>query len=160
MRKLLVCAAMCAGLAACATPYGEMNMLMGGVKADRLGEDILRVSVQGNQYTSSDRVVDYAMRKAAEETLAAGFEWFGVVSNEDRTRTGYDVSRAPTHTTAQATGMGNMAFGSATTSGGGTTVSEYRLPGRSMIVRMGRGPRPAGAFDAADALRYLVPITS
>lgn len=56
MRKLLVCAAMCAGLAACATPYGEMNMLMGGVKADRLGEDILRVSVQGNQYTGSDRV--------------------------------------------------------------------------------------------------------
>lgn len=157
-RNWLVACAASLALVGCATGYGDMGFT-GGVRADQLSETTFRITAMGNGYTSTDRMADFALRKAAEQTLASGYEWFGVLSSEDRSSTGYSVNRSPTYTTAQVSTFGNTAYGTATTSGGGTSVSSYVKPGTSMIIELGRGPRPAGAHDAAETLRFVVPRT-
>jgi len=158
MKQMIATVGFCVLLAGCATSYGDMGFT-GGVSADRLSETTFRISARGNGYTDRDRVADFSLRKAAEATLEAGYTWFGIVSSEDRSSSGYVVNRAPTYTTAQATAYGNTAYGSSTTTGGGSTISSYVKPGETMVIQIGRGPTPPGAMDAAETLRYVVPRT-
>ncbi len=134
MRTDLSLALVALALAGCATPYQEQRWYTtGGVAAKQISSDTLLVSAKGNLYTKSDTVQQYAYRKAAEATLAAGNDWFAPSSSRDSSRTGYAGSN----------------FGST------FLASPLILPGETMTVKMGKNPRPDGAMDARDVIEHL-----
>jgi len=72
------------GLAACetATPYQPLQKgtaVSGGFTDQRLDNDHFRVTFQGNTLTSRETVETYLLYRAAELTVAQGFDWFETV---------------------------------------------------------------------------------
>ncbi|HUZ14447.1 MAG TPA: hypothetical protein VMU93_16580 [Caulobacteraceae bacterium] len=72
------------GLAACetATPYQPLsphNAVSGGFTDQRLDANHFRISFRGNDMTSRRRVETYLLYRAAELTVAQGFDWFQMV---------------------------------------------------------------------------------
>jgi hypothetical protein len=65
-------------LAGCASPYGP-NVLTGGYKDEKLGENRWRVSFNGNGYTDEDMVVKYWLNRCAELTVKSGYSYFNLV---------------------------------------------------------------------------------
>ena len=88
-KTLLALAAVAAlgGLAACqtATPYQPLRpgaVGAGGYSEVRLEQDRWRVTFQGNSLTSRETVESYLLYRAAELTLAQGFDWFETVERK------------------------------------------------------------------------------
>ncbi len=83
------------GLAACetATPYQPLQhgaSTSGGFSDQRLDADHVRVSFQGNTLTSRATVESYLLYRAAELTVAQGFDWFETVDRHtDRDKRTY-----------------------------------------------------------------------
>ena len=131
-------------LAGCATPYQDMG-LRGGVRAVQISSDIAQVTARGSTVTDADKIEQYALRKAAEATLAAGYDHFEVVSASDRSRTLQGV--------AGYAAPGLHGFPSV-----GLTMPFIR-PGETMLIRMSRGPGAEGSgatiFDARDVVNHL-----
>jgi hypothetical protein len=83
-RLILTMAAMFAlggALAACetATPYQPLHAgsnVSGGYSDTKIDADHWRVSFRGNDQTSRETVETYLLYRAAELTLAQGFDWF------------------------------------------------------------------------------------
>lgn len=132
-------------VAGCATQYKEMGAT-GGVMAARIDADTFQITARGNAFTDPDTIQRFALRKAAEETIANGYDVFEVVSARDRSRTGR-------HSSAYGTARGGyvVAWGS------GWDIIK---PGETVLIKMRRGPKPsdapAGVFDAREVLRYMV----
>ena len=149
-------------LSACSTPYQEMGLL-GGVSAQHIDAQTVIIAARGNGFTDATRIRTYTLRKAAEVAVAEGYDWFSVEGSEDRTRhSSYQTEGSyNSTTTANVYGSGDMAFGTAQTSGTympGQTV-HYIKPGTDLIVRLHRGPKPedASGFVAAEVLAYMTP---
>ncbi|HEY8004414.1 MAG TPA: hypothetical protein VIE16_09305 [Phenylobacterium sp.] len=105
-----------------------------------------RVTFQGGPGAPEAQVQDYALLRAADLTLAGGYDWFRVIERTTR-QNGYSGS-------SLSVGVGGMSFGrhSATAVGVGTGVP---LSGGAALVAnlevlMGKGPRPADP-DVYDA---------
>src|ERR1700679_1252731 len=87
MKRLLIAAAAVAalgGLAACetATPYQPLNPAAassGGYSDTKLEQDRWRVTFAGNSMTSRETVETYLLYRAAELTVAQGYDWFETV---------------------------------------------------------------------------------
>src|SRR5579872_2803016 len=78
---LVAAIALTAGLSACetATPYQPMaphTKVWGGFTDQRIEADRYRVTFQGNSVTSRKTVETYLLYRAAELTLAQGYDWF------------------------------------------------------------------------------------
>ena len=143
---MVLIGAACAALTGCATPYQDMG-LRGGVRAVQITSDIAQVTARGSTVTDADKIEQYALRKAAETTLAAGYDHFEVVSASDRSRT--------LHGVAGYAAPGLHGFPSV-----GLTMPFIR-PGETMLIRMSRGA-PADAsgatvFDAREVVDHLGP---
>jgi hypothetical protein len=131
-RRLTMIALLAAALGACATPYKEQGF-GGGVSATRLDERTLRISARGNSFTDEATVSEYAMIKAAEETLRAGYGHFQIMDGAG---------------TARFTPMVMK----------GTFIPMWK-PGVAMMVRMYPGPKqsdaPEGVYDAHEVMTYI-----
>lgn len=82
--KPLLIAIALLGLAGCmtATPYQPDvagQRASGGYSERRIGDDRFQVSFSGNSLTSRDRVEGYLLYRAAELTVAYGYDWFLIV---------------------------------------------------------------------------------
>lgn len=149
MRKLgpiLAAVAVAGALAGCATPYQEMGFL-GGVEGVRITGDTAQITARGNAYTPPEIIQRYALRKAAELTVNAGYDLFEIQGEQNQTRVG-------STSTGYATGDWNSAFGVSTT----TPIIK---PGQTLMIRMSKGAlpetRPAGLYDAHEVLAFLGP---
>ena len=87
--------ALAAGLSACATatPY-QPNVpgaaVSGGYSDYRLDSNKFRVTFAGNTLTSRDTVERYLLYRAAELTLAQGYDWFELAARDtDKTTRTY-----------------------------------------------------------------------
>ena len=97
MRKLVIAGllAITAGLAGCttATPYQpdlRGSQVSGGFSETRVTNDRFRVQFRGNTLTSRDTVERYLLSRAAELTLAQGYDWFEIDDRRtDRTQRTY-----------------------------------------------------------------------
>lgn len=156
--KRAVLGALAVMLVGCATQYGDMGFA-GGVRADQMSANTYRIVSRGNGYTDSTATADFAMRKAAETTIASGNTWFIVMGREDQTGVSTSVSTTPTTTYGTATAYGNTATYTGTTYGGSTSIETVVKPGEDMMIRVGSGQRPETAYDAAETLTYVVPRT-
>jgi hypothetical protein len=162
-RLTLVIAALLAG---CATPY-QARGLTGGFSDTRLDANTFRVEFLGNAYTARERVETYLLRRAAEVTLAHGFDYFVLLTAG--TERNVSVVNMPGTYTATTTGsayaIGSTAYGSATTTGtylpgASIPVSHY---GATAIVKAFSGEKPrdlASAFDAREILQYVASVPS
>ncbi|MGN6517124.1 MAG: CC0125/CC1285 family lipoprotein [Rhizomicrobium sp.] len=150
------------GLAACSTPYQEMGLL-GGVSATRIDDNTIQISGKGNAYTSAATIQQYVLLKAADETLADGYDFFVLVSASDASRSGafYVPGQTTSYTTGSASIMGNNVYGQATTHTYATPGSAFIFikPGEDAVIKMYRGVKPADAppnvYDAYQVEQYL-----
>lgn len=85
-----------AALGACATstpyqPYRAESAggIHGGYSEQQLGNNRFRVRFHGNELTSRERVETYLLYRAAELTLANGYDWFSIAERH----TEHDVER-------------------------------------------------------------------
>ena len=131
-------------LCACSTPYQEMGLL-GGVSATQIDSNTISVTAQGNGYTSNATIKNYALLKAADETLAHGFDYFAIGDQSDESQ------------------HGAMSFSSASGNRFGWFGSGFSMetikPGETVMVKMYRGKKPPEAppnyFDAHEIETYL-----
>lgn len=144
IRLSTIVAACILGLSACATPYQEMGYT-GGVSATQLTGDTFQIVAKGNGYTSSSVIERYALRKAAEVTVANGYDLFLIASAADR---------------GQVTGLINNSQNDGNGYSSGVSTPIY-MPGQTLMVKTFKGPKPANAppnlYDARELLSYLVP---
>lgn len=80
-------AALCAGLAACATPTPYQPNLKGqatsgGYSEVRVEQNRFRVNFSGNSLTTRETVEGYLLFRAAELTVENGYDWFAVVERD------------------------------------------------------------------------------
>lgn len=162
MRRVAAGMTLALALAGCATPYQDMGY-RGGVKVIQVDAHTFMVQSQGNAYTDKTMVVLYAVRRAAEQTLANGDEWFRMkgATDSDRRETVVVPGSSTGYTNASVMGTANMATGMATTNTYSTPgyVETYFKPGAVIVFESGAGPRPERAKDAREVLKYLVPQT-
>jgi len=144
MIRIITAASVALFLTACSTPYQDMG-LRGGVQAVQITTDIAQVTARGSATTDPDKIQRYALRKAAETTVASGYDLFQVVADVDRTRL---VSGGGGYSTGALGGLPALGLN-----------MPFVRPGQTFLVRMSRGQVPAGAagtiFDAHEVLDHL-----
>jgi len=147
------------GLAACTspTPYRAATGDT-GYRDQQIETNRFRVSFAGNSATPLNRVQDYALYRAAELTVANGYDYFKVASRSTDTRGGAVGGPSIGVGVGGGTGGGGGGVGiglSSILGGGypqGSTVS--------MDIVMFRGEKPAAdqsAYDARQVLKRLAP---
>ena len=143
-------------LAACATGYHGSGFT-GGFTDTQLAPDVFRISFSGNAYTSSDRVQDFALLRAAELTLANDAQYFAVISSAEQSRKATHVTPGSSHTTGTVSAYGNTGYYSGTTTHSPPQAHTFYKPGVGMMIRTFQ-TKPEGdlVFDAhfiADSIR-------
>ena len=83
-RRLLAPIAAALALTACvtATPYQPLRGSGGGFTEQRIEANRYRVAFVGNDYTSRQRVENYLLFRAAELTVANGYDGFTIVQRD------------------------------------------------------------------------------
>jgi hypothetical protein len=160
------------GLGACetATPYQPLQKgtaTSGGFADQQLDGDHFRVTFQGNTETSRATVENYLLYRAAQLTVAQGFDWFEMVDHHtDRDMSTYVNADpfwgpgfwAPDWRWGGAYGWG--AWGPWGGWGGGYSVQNSQSFEATAEIVVRHGPKPATdprAFDARQVLTNLGP---
>jgi hypothetical protein len=113
-------------LTGCMTPYQSMGFL-GGVSATQVNASTMRIVAEGNGYTSLFRIDAYARLKAAEETIAHGYDFFQIINTNDLSQ------------------VQNISFSP-------YTSKPVTKPKETLLIKMFKGPKPADASgDYLDA---------
>ena len=135
---------MALALTGCATPYQEMGML-GGVQANQITHDTFQITARGNGYTDPDTIQRYALRKAVETTLAAGFDYFVIRDEADRSR-------------AAQVGYGNATYHRGVASAFSYSGTVFK-PGQSVMIKAYKGqppePSPPSVYNAHEIVQYM-----
>jgi hypothetical protein len=158
MRRLIVMAALAAGLAGCATTYGEIGGWEGdGVSADRLTSDTFRIRGRGTARPDPALVQDFVMLRAAETMRAHCFSHFVVLEGADRTEVD-EGSTPEEHTTRIVEKVVDGKTEKVVTRSftPGTSWVTVR-PGQDVIVRGLRAPAGPDAIAAAEVLAFVGP---
>lgn len=139
-------------LSACATPQPTLYQAAAGPQAVgyseyRIEPGRYRITFQGGPGAPPEQVIDYALLRAADLTLADGYDWFRV---SERFLSGPGRDRGPR--VSVGVGGGNFGWRGGV---GGSVGTSFNLGGGPQIastleVVMGKGPRPLGA-DVYDA---------
>ncbi len=150
MKRLLLLTLAAISLAACQTTptvYGPANGPQGvGYSESPIEQDRWRVSFRGAPGTDADRIYSLALQRAAELTLARGYDWFRVTDRYNAA----SGSGGP----VIGLGIGGASFGrhSAVGVGGSTGFDLGGGPAYTTTIEvlMSRGPAPRqpDAYDA------------
>jgi hypothetical protein len=154
--RLLACALVVAGLAACGTPTPYQAAAKDyGYRDQQLEANRYRVSFAGNTSTPLNTVQNYALYRAAELTVANGYDYFKVVDRSTESRSG-----------GVTPGTVGVGVGGGSGSGVGIGLSTFFGSGYPeyyavfMDILMFKGEKPASddtAYDAREVLRRLEP---
>jgi outer membrane protein TolC len=158
MRRLILTAAACALLSACATTPTVYGPAAGptavGFSEYRIEPGRYRVTFQGGPGAPLEQVSDYALLRAADLALAEGYDWFRV---SDRYLRQDGSDRGP----RLSLGAGGADFGRRSAVGVGVGTS-FNLGGGAAVaqtleVMMGKGtpPRDADVYDAREIRRVI-----
>jgi hypothetical protein len=175
MTTRIAMTAMFLALGACAsTPeYVAAGDAAGyGYYSQRIEDDRYRVNFNGNRHTSYEEARNYALLRAAEVTVAEGYDWFEIVDRESLTteslrrepaaRTGY-VEHWTVEDRCGLLGCTRRARPSAFT----TTSLEFDATRpatrymHSLEIVMGKGEQPEDghAYDAREVMRTVYSAT-
>jgi hypothetical protein len=149
MRTIIIVLTSALLLSGCATSY-QAKSFTGGFSETRLAPDVIRIVFRGNGYTSRERSQDFALLRAAELSLEAGYSYFVVVSEKNEVRTHTTTTPATARTTGIASTSGNQTiYSGQTTYDPGQTLTTYK-PETGLVVQFMKEKRGSSfAFDAA-----------
>jgi hypothetical protein len=161
MRTALLLSLALLGLAACASKPTVYQPAAGptavGYAETPIERDRWRISFRGGTGAGAQRVGDLAMQRAADLTLAKGYDWFRVT---DRETEGQGAGVRP----SLSFGLGGSDFyGRSAVGAGGGIGLDFTNLGQSITVTvevlMGRGPAPRepDAYDAREVRRSFGP---
>jgi hypothetical protein len=148
------------GIAACAsapTPYRAATDGL-GYRDQQIETNRYRVSFAGNSATPLNTVQDYALYRAAELTVANGYDYFEVASRS--TDSGGGAVGGPSiglGVGGGTGGSGGVGIGVSSILGGGGYPQGYTV---SMDIVMFHGEKPPSnqsAYDAHQVLQRLAP---
>jgi hypothetical protein len=147
-KNYLLCLVGVAFISGCATPY-QPSGLTGGYKETKLGADIARITVNGNGYTSRDRVQDFALLRASELALESGYPYFVVLNERDDSTTATYTTASTSYTTGTIHGAGNSAHYAGTTTYIPGQTMTYEYPETGLLVKfLKKKPADSLVFDA------------
>ncbi|HXI88308.1 MAG TPA: hypothetical protein VNH64_12670 [Parvularculaceae bacterium] len=143
--RMLTAGALALLLAACATAvgtaYGPADKKGYGYVEQRIEADRFRVSFAGDGATPQNVVEDYALLRAAELTVANGYDWFRVIARgtESQEKGGVGVGL----------GVGGASFGRRSSVGVGVggdvgTIGARRFFTTHLEILTGKGDKPEG----------------
>lgn len=115
------------------------------------------VTFEGNSETSGELVQMYLHYRCAELTVETGHDFFVVLEEENRDRTGQWQTPGYATTTGSVSGVGRTAYVEHQTTYVPGQTGTYVEPGRSAKIRLSSGTKPEGAFDAREVMRLLGP---
>lgn len=134
MRTFLACVLLLAAAGCCDTGYqSSAGHLAGGYSDHQIDTNTFRVSFRGNGFTSEDEVQDYLLRRCAEVTRKAGFDYFEIIDGGSAVDTSYIVTRNQW----------------------GGTANAVNKPRSSVIIKCHMGFPPASDRNAYDARNIL-----
>jgi hypothetical protein len=145
----LLAAAALAGCAAVPTVYQPAAGPQGvGFSEYRIEADRYRVTFRGGPGAPPEQVADYALLRAADLTLAQGYDWFRVAERDMR-------QAGPDNRPRMSIGTGGESFGRHSSVGLGVGTSFNLGQGgppvaTTLEILMGKGPTPRGV-DVYDA---------
>ena len=147
-------------LAGCST----MNQPQPGIYETPISADRLRIVHRAPRGLAPAYAEDAALLRAAERTVQNGYDWFIVDNRYAEVERGSGRGNGP----FVSIGGGSTDFGRRSAVGvGGSIGFNLGGSGRSdasavttLEIRMGRGARPAGAYDARDVQRTIGARTS
>jgi hypothetical protein len=161
MKSLIPLSLVLLTLGACANgqPYvgGDLGRRASGpgIYETPISNDRVRIVHSGYAGLPPHQVEDGALLRAAERTVANGYDWFVV----DQRYT--EVTPARSNGPFVSVGGGSTNFGRRSAVGLGGSVG-FNLGGSrppastsTLEVRMGRGAKPEGAYDARDVQRTI-----
>jgi hypothetical protein len=161
MKRMILLGAALATLGACANgqPYGGADygrrMSGPGLYETPISNDRVRIVHAGAAGLAPHQVEDGALLRAAERTVQNGYDWFIV----DQRYTEVTPPRANGPRISIGGGSTNFGRRSAVGLGGGIgfNLGGTRPPASTSTieVRMGRGAKPEGAYDARDVQRTI-----
>ncbi len=156
MKQILAPIAACLALAACATAAPTVYAPQAGPRASgfsdmRIEADRYRVTYRGGNGAGINQVADYALLRAAEITVAQGYEWFMITDQFTQGEAG----RGP----QVSVGGGSTSFGRSSALGLGLGTS-FDLSGgpqltRNIEIKLGKGEKPGTGYDATDIIRTI-----
>ena len=104
-------------ISSCATSYQSQGM-SGGYVDTQLSETLWKVSVNGNGYTSSSQVGDYALLRASELTLEKGYKYFVIASDNQNKKSSM----------AKIGGNSSSTYGNINSNGSFNATTNYSTP--------------------------------
>ena len=158
MKKAFAALTLALGLVACETPtvYGPVSGQGIGYSEQPLEQGRWRVTFQGGPGAGQDRVADLALLRAADLTLAQGYDWFRVTNRYSHPGGG---GAGP----FVSLGGGGASFGRGGAVGVGGGVG-FDLGGgprasQTLEIVMGTGARPdePDAYDARQVRASIGP---
>ncbi|WP_312167051.1 CC0125/CC1285 family lipoprotein [Phenylobacterium sp.] len=160
MRRLIATVALCAALAACATAPTVYAPAAGaqavGFSELRIEPGRYRVTFRGGPGAPMTQVADYALLRAADLTLADGYDWFRVVDRYVAQSGDGGGSRL-----SVGAGGGSGGYRSGVGVGGGASFDLSGGPALTQTIEiiMGKGAPPSSArgevYNAADVRRTI-----
>lgn len=97
--------------------------IMGGYSELQISPDTYVVTFQGNQSTNADTVQTYALRRAAELTVQAGYKYFAI-QNAGTSNDSY-VVQTPTRVVSSSNGFSSGSLNGTTNYYGNMAQSNY-----------------------------------
>lgn len=161
---LLACILLAAGCVR-ATPYQPAPEGGPGYRQQQIESNRYRVTFEGNEATPRETVENYLLYRAAELTLAEGFDYFIVTERDTEKRVEYDVSYAPVYGYYPhgVLGYGRHGFPYYAHGYAWAYQPQYWTDRRyiaTAFIVMGQGSKPAdnpAAFDAREVQQNLEP---
>lgn len=144
----------CLFLAGCATTYQPYSYFGGGGYRDvQLGENVFKVTVEANGYTSNSAATDLALLRSADLALEHGFKYFVIgTTSDDSYSSSYTT---PTTTNINATSYGNTIRGTAQTTGGQTYSFHFPTPSMTITCFTEKPTLQGTIYDAAIVSKSL-----
>ncbi len=130
---LLGLAGLLLAAAGCAPGYRPQGFT-GGYSSLHLGDNVFRVTFNGNAYIGAQRVADYALLRAAEVALEHGFRWFVVTDGRDAQEVFRQTTPRQTHTYGNLYLYGNQGFLQANSYETGGETYTYVKPSTTLLI--------------------------
>lgn len=138
-------------LASCVTTYGPKGM-SGGYTETRLEEDVFRITVEANGYTSMEQAEEMVLLRAAELSLQNGYAAFVVTESRGRTKLSSYTSPITARTVNTGYGQSRTTF-----SGGDTYTSEHPVATATVLMLKEKMKGTGTIYDAAFLCGSLAP---
>ena len=154
MKNKLIGLFCCLFLASCATSYQPYSYFGGGgYRNVQLAENVFKVTVEANGYTSSSKATDLALLRSADLAIQHGFKYFVIGATSDNS---YSSSyRTPTTTNVNVTSYGNTASGTVQSYGGQTYTFHFPTPSMTITCFKEKPLFQTTVYDAEIVFKSL-----